>query len=74
MSILDPNTEIGIDLSSWDRSKTIRIPLLRQYFPKLIAKELVSVQPMGKPSYWEPYDFVSPIEQEFFKEEEFNIE
>lgn len=74
MSILDPNTKIGIDLSSWDSSKTIRIPLLRRHFPKLIAKELVSVQPMTKPLYWEPYGFTKPIEQEFFKEEEFNIE
>lgn len=72
MSIM-PDTEIGIDLSSWDSSKTIKIPLLRRYFPKLIAKELVSVQPMTKPLYWEPYDYVPPIEQEFFKEEEFNI-
>jgi hypothetical protein len=28
----------NIDLSGWDNSKTIRIPLLRRYFPKMLIE------------------------------------
>jgi hypothetical protein len=56
--------------------KPITIPFLRRVFPKLIAKEIISVQPMTAPAFGESiakllYPEVEPIE--FFTEEEFNI-
>lgn len=58
--------------------KTITLPILRNVYPKLIAQELVSVQPMTAPAFGEsiekllyPEVEVEPIE--FFTEEEFNL-
>jgi len=65
-----------IDFKKFDK---IKLPMLRCSFPKLIAEELVSIQPM-KVDYDQLYYYDKKtksiqkiIEEEFFKKEEFEI-
>ena len=64
----------------------LKIPLLRAVFPKLIAKELCSVQPMVAPEinwnkgvYYKPYiplgvhEYPYPEPEEFLKDEDILI-
>jgi hypothetical protein len=78
LSIIDPNTEIGMYLANGIKFETTVIPLLRSYFPKLMAKQLVGVQPMQSfdlskcfPMFSEK-EFLESLE-EFIKKEEFRV-
>lgn len=64
----------------------LKVPLLRAVFPKLIAKELVGVQPMMAPEinwnkglYYKPYlpltvhEYPYPEPKEFLKDEDILI-
>jgi hypothetical protein len=56
---------------------SISLPILRRTFPKLMAEELVSVQPMNKVDFGDLVDSLRKVQErkfeEFFKEEEFNL-
>jgi hypothetical protein len=85
-----PGYEFGVDESDkyndrsyvevtafGDEFKTY-MPIIRQVFPKLIAQELVGVQPMEGINFGKVIEAMKIVEQankfvEFFKEEEFNI-
>ncbi len=71
--IIDPNTEIFKLIEKFDKTY---IPSVRRFFPSLIAKELVSVQPIKSdilPVLIEALRKKEILEREFFKEEEFRI-
>jgi len=48
----------------------VKIPLLRSYYPKLIAKEICGVQPMDVPINWEP---LFPKEENWLEDKDFEI-
>ena len=82
MSLLDPETLKKFKASAFIKGRqmgSINIPLLRSTFPKLIAEELISVQPMTEPVgklnfiTWNLVTKPEPKFIEFFKEEEFNL-
>ena len=83
MSLLDPEElkkfEKLVFAKGRQMGKTkLTLPLLRATFPKLIAEELVSVQPMEGVNYGKVIDALKIIDEtnkwiEFFKEEEFTI-
>jgi hypothetical protein len=77
MSWLDPESIERLKNIDFKKfiSTTIKIPILRNVYPKLIAQELVGVQQMNPPTGKYFYNKLTrTIEQEeFFKEEEFNL-
>lgn len=72
MSIIDPNTIMGIDWA--EHIDNMKFPLLKVAYPELIAKELCSVQPMESNFIGDFYKAIDKTKEvEFFKEEEFNL-
>lgn len=80
MSFPVPNAET---IAAFEKGRQLgntefTLPLLREVFPKLIAEDLVSVQPMTGPiakAFPKLYEQAEFIEEfiEFFTEEEFNL-
>lgn len=81
MSLLDPeeleNYRKVVFAKGRQMGKTMMsLPILRKTFPKLIAEELVSVQPMTAPAFGQLvskllYPEAKPVE--FFTKEEFTL-
>jgi len=82
MSIIDDYSKFvfakGRQMGKTEMTR-MTIPLIRKVFPKLMAEELVGVQPMEGVNYGKIIEALKIIDQtnkfiEFFKEEEFTIE
>jgi hypothetical protein len=70
-----PKPNPNIDLKSLNFDK-ITLPLMRNHYPSLMAKQLVSVQPMDSnllPDLLEALKEREILEKEFIKEEEFRV-